>query len=218
MQENLLKGYGRETVKAIDICQTSRGVKAYSLQLGFEKVTDFLDSLPKETSILDLGSGEGLFAKSLFLLRPDVTVVNVNPRSIDMDFRKLQKNRFIGSMNKNNNYSENMINKAQERHDTRAVCGLNPHLPFKKESFDIVLDLMASIYYAQISQYTDRLREISRVLKPGGKSAVGKFVTEEEKDVCLIKLMAIKEIDPLKLSAIRVRTDGWLGWVVKFTL
>ena len=53
---------------------------------------------------------------------------------------------------------------------SRAVLGLAEHLPFKDESFDLVISLFAVPYYSPNEENLEQeLREMVRVLKPGGE-------------------------------------------------
>ncbi len=106
-----------------------------------------MEQLPKDSFILDVGSGRGLFAKQL---------VEAGYRVIGIDFEK------------------NIVKKTNEdvKHwgfegKLKFVEGDALDIPFTDNSFDGVCDfgLMENLYEEDWNQYAS---EVSRVLKPGG--------------------------------------------------
>ncbi|MBK5215915.1 MAG: class I SAM-dependent methyltransferase [Candidatus Pacebacteria bacterium] len=106
-----------------------------------------MEQLPKDSLILDIGSGRGLFAKKL---------VEAGYRVIGLDFEP----NIIKKTN------EDVIHWGLEG-KLKFVEGDALDIPFTDNSFDGVCDfgLMENLYNDDWEQYAS---EISRVLKPGG--------------------------------------------------
>lgn len=180
-------GYSRSTTELIDTFQSIRGVKDYSEYLGFTNEKEFLSFIPRDSLLLDLGSGRGQLAKELFIKRPDITTVSYNPALSKKEFRKLQKKKFLEFRTKKDWLEDNPwgipalsitdVTNAQLAHDRFGVSGINPNLPFKDESFDCVFDSMASVFYSSNASTDEKMLEIFRVAKHGGVIAVGPFMS-----------------------------------------
>jgi len=93
--------------------------------------------------ILDAGCGQGYFSKMLFDLGAEVTGVDISD-----SFVKIANNRYTHS---------NKLSFIQ--------CDINKPLPFKKDSFDIVLSNMV---FMDIEHPEIALKEFVRVGKNGG--------------------------------------------------
>lgn len=148
----IFENYSAATESIIEISRTNRGVEMYATMLGFPDKASFLNSLPIGSRLLDVGAGKEGLKNGLAVERPDIQVVSINPSLANSEFRKEFK-------------TEN------------AVIAINPELPIKNEVFDIVIDQMASIYYSQgkreeETMFRNRLLEILRILKTGGKAFV----------------------------------------------
>ena len=106
-----------------------------------------MEKLPKDSLILDIGSGRGLFAKKL---------VEAGYRVIGLDFEP-------NIVKKTN---EDVVHWGLEG-KLKFVEGDALDIPFTDNSFDGVCDfgLMENLYHDDWEQYAN---EISRVLKPGG--------------------------------------------------
>lgn len=147
----VFEGYSANTNEIIETYPTNRGLEQYAEMLGFVDKQNFLDSLPNESRLLDIGAGKEGLRRELAVERPDITVFSINPSLAQSEIRS--------------NYGTD-----------KALIAINPELPIEKESFDVVIDQMASVYYAQESdeQTTqNHLFEIIRVLRRGGKAYVG---------------------------------------------
>lgn len=174
-------GYSLDTVLPMKSFQSIRGVKDYVTKMGFKDNPDFLLHLPPDSMVLDLGSGKGFLAKELFVLRPDLTTISINPALAQKDFALEQKLEFLTSKKITTGvnpepwgiavFTPITTIKAQVKHDKFAVAAINPRLPFKNETFEVVLDAMASLYYGWDEEA--KTTEIVRVLKPRGFAAIG---------------------------------------------
>ncbi|WP_299847259.1 class I SAM-dependent methyltransferase [uncultured Roseovarius sp.] len=92
---------------------------------------------------LDVGCGEGRFCRKLEKL--DVKTFGVDP-------------------------VDTMIDAAREKHpDGRYTVGFAEELPFEDSAFDLVVSYLSLI---DIDQLENAVREMSRVLKPGGRLLV----------------------------------------------
>lgn len=109
---------------------------ALALERCFE--CEILSELSFEPPVLDLGCGEGIFAKVLFTTHIDV--------GIDPDSQELQRARQFGAYRK-------------------LIQAQGEELPVKSESFSTVL---SNSVLEHIPQLTPVLREVYRVMKPGG--------------------------------------------------
>ncbi len=125
-----------------------RSLEVYEKELGIPVTKEFLGE-----KVLDLGSGEKTrFAKEA--AKRGVQVYSLNPNL------SYQKHRSI-------------LKKGLEKDEKEFfTAGLAQELPFKSNVFDSVLSMWAVPYYIEKDQEEQEttLREIIRVLKPGGKA------------------------------------------------
>ncbi len=159
-------GYGTDTQRVIDTYVSSRDIEEYRRNLGFENKESFLANIPQGAVLLDIGSGNNEFSRNMMDVRPDVKIFNLNPALADKTNRLFSK-RYNNSSND--------------------IAAINPGLPYKDASFDVVLDCMASIYRAdpifgmtREESNLQKLKEVVRVLKPNGFAAVGPLLREDE--------------------------------------
>lgn len=153
--------------------------------------------LPIRGKILDAGGGTGRVSKALVSLTDTIIVVD---------------------------YSFGMLKQATCKNGLFAVCTPTENLPFISESFDrvIMVDALHHVFNQK-----DTLRELWRVIKPGGKIVI------EEPDVrhIIVKIVAIVEklllmrskfINPFRIANLIVDSnanidifvDGYTAWVV----
>ena len=98
--------------------------------------------------ILDLGAGKDeAFSKGAAV--QEKKVVSVNPRLLQEENRNFVK--------QDGNWQE------------RSIAGLAQNLPFKNAVFDSVVSLFAFPYWVHPTEWKKSLKEILRVLKPGGR-------------------------------------------------
>lgn len=180
------KGYAPETQYLVESSmQTARGLESYADVLGFSCYEDLVKCLPERSLTLDLGSGYGLFAKELALVRPDILCVNVNPTLAQKRFVKDQKEFFLSkgplsiSLNLGGEgFGTGRVRRVQKRHDRFAMAVMSPHLPFKDGEFNTVFDSMASVYYAAQGREIENIIEIIRVVRNGGFAFLGPVVSD----------------------------------------
>jgi SAM-dependent methyltransferase len=162
------KGYSTDVQGIVDTLATLRNVDEYANSLGFKNKQEFLSRIPLNAKVLDIGSGDDGFSEAMKAERPDVLVINLNPSMANRTHRNLT------------------IRTGRISEDS---AGINPGLPYKKETFDVVLDSMASIYYADEflgkpgrEVLVEKVHEIIRVMKPGAFAAVGPLFVKVEID------------------------------------
>ena len=109
----------------------------YPLYLSKKKfVLDFLSVFPRETSIVDVGCGEGVFVE------------------------ELAKRGYLRVLGVDDNYSSDIV-----------VRGSALALPIEDERYDVALFLDV-IEHIPIERQADVIRELLRVLKPGGSLVI----------------------------------------------
>ena len=106
-----------------------------------EKIAAFFDSLPKGTSILDVGPGKGEEAKLAIDKGHHVTGVDISPKMLDV-FK-------------------------QSVPEATSVAGDARNLPFASDSFDAVF-AASCILHLDRSDGITAIKEFYRVLKTGG--------------------------------------------------
>eukprot|EP01127_Copromyxa_protea_P019330 TRINITY_DN623_c0_g1_i1.p1 TRINITY_DN623_c0_g1~~TRINITY_DN623_c0_g1_i1.p1 ORF type:complete len:587 (-),score=140.48 TRINITY_DN623_c0_g1_i1:24-1784(-) len=78
-----------------------------------------------------------------------------------------------------NDQSVQLLKIASERGHQVAVCN-NLYLPFRSESFDVVISIAVIHHFSTKEHREQALRELVRVLKPGGKLLVYVWAMEQE--------------------------------------
>ena len=113
-----------------------------------------------EKEILDLGSGpETKFAKDIKEKFPEAHVV-----SFDFSFKRDARDQTYGRFSASPKLEAN----------TEKVSGLFTKLPFKNESFDMIVSSAAMpLYLNNAQQIKEAFHEVVRVLKKGGKAHIG---------------------------------------------
>ena len=132
--------------------------------------------LHAESRVLDLGCGEGRHALAAYWLSPAATVVAVDLNTHDLRQGYLKRHEWLD------------INPRHACHFI-AADGLN--LPFANNSFDAVI---CSEVLEHIDQYQSMLREIERLIKPGGHLAVSVPRAWPEK-ICWMLSAAYHEVE-----------------------
>jgi SAM-dependent methyltransferase len=153
---------------------TGRGVDQYTSSLGFASSEDFLAFL-KGKKICDLGSGlGGLYVESR-LLNLGLDITSVNPVKNQRYFEDKQERSLMESFE--DKFPREQIIKAMAEYNANLHKTLAHSLPFPDNEFDIIMDSWAVTYYSDriggLPLYKKSLREMVRVLKPGGKIRIG---------------------------------------------
>ncbi|KAJ3212927.1 Alkylated DNA repair protein alkB 8 [Entophlyctis luteolus] len=113
-------------------------------------VQNFLDSIPAGSIGADVGCGNGKY-------------LGVNPALFT-----------VGS-----DWSSNLVSIARSRGHECMVAD-NMSLPFRSGSFDFVLSIAVIHHFASFARRVAAVRELARVLRPGGKMLVFVWALEQE--------------------------------------
>lgn len=113
-------------------------------------------SLGPNARLLDLGCGEGRHVIGSYALNPEGLSIGLD---LGMQDARITRSAFV----------EDPAVAAQEREHWAAICGNALKLPFAEASFN---RLVCSEVLEHIDDYSAVLREIDRVLAPGGLLAV----------------------------------------------
>ena len=139
---------------------TDRGLNEYEKLAGFDH-----KNFPPGTIILNIGSGaEQAFEQNLRKKRPDLKIISIDPSVIEKRYD------YQGAT-----YSNSVVFKSEEdqrilANKERTLVALGQKLPLKDECVNIAIDIHAVAHYAKSEeQYKKYLREVMRVLKPGGE-------------------------------------------------
>jgi methionine biosynthesis protein MetW len=111
-------------------------------------VRQFLDSLPSNSKVLDIGCGNG---KNM-LYRKDVQMYGLE-------------------------HSKSLTDICLKR-GLNVVQGDAHTLPFENESFDAII-MIAVIHHINPKEHVEILKEIQRVLRPGGKCLITNWAVEQ---------------------------------------
>jgi len=151
---NIEKAYFNRWAKSYD-----RSLAQLWLRKNYRLMVETLDP-PPSAHILDIGCGTGQLAARLAARVPDGRVLGVDP-------------------------AEEMIKVARQRTEGMACLvfevGQSDALPAEDNSFDMAL---STISFHHWTHPTESLREIARVLKPGGRL----FILDFCRDNPLVKL------------------------------
>lgn len=113
------------------------------------KVVEFLDSLKPHSLVLDVGCGSGKYLKAS------------------------SKNFVVGC-----DRSSSLINICQEKHPFVCVAdGLN--IPVKSDCFDACICIAVVHHYSTLERRSSAIKEIIRVLRPGGLALVHVWAKEQ---------------------------------------
>ena len=110
-------------------------------------VEEILDVIPKKKfRCLDIGCGYGRIAKEIILANPQAFVngLDISPNFVDL-------------------FNSNLGSKG------RGQVGNAKKLPYESNLFDIVIIVVSFMYLETRNDQAKAMREIFRVLKPGGK-------------------------------------------------
>jgi len=115
-----------------------------------------LDALPLEdgTRFLDLGCGEGRHMHAAYYM------ARLHAVGVDLGFEEVRRTR--------EGFEVHPDPSGEPQRFSLAVADAL-HLPFADESFDVIV---CSEVLEHIPDYAQALREITRILKPGGKLAI----------------------------------------------
>lgn len=133
--------------------------------------------LTKDSTILDIGCGQGRLAYGLISLMPDIKKyigIDVHKRSINWC------KTAIGDEYKNFNFIH--IDKANPRYNQKGSdIKSGFRLPFEDETFDVI-NLYSVFTHMKLETIKIYLREIFRVLKKGGHVFMTIFVHPRKKE------------------------------------
>lgn len=205
-----IKIQGEKLAKARTIGggETFSTILTYAAELGYPNEEAFIQDLQGKV-VLDLGSGRGGLAKDVALKDINCRIVSANPRLSRKGTRvdeKITTQEYISSVippprpsllerllnrlgkAKKDNQQEVALKNTQRYHDQAAFAAYAHALPYKDNSFDLILDNQAVSKYAGYNPYetigseaekqlfADAIREIVRVLKSGGQIRIGDFM------------------------------------------
>lgn len=161
-------GWHRKSIVADIQPEGGRGLSEYENILGFDR------SELQGKIVLDLGAGpEVKFAKDLRESNINATVTEFSPDFFYKEFREMA-NQSFASVNK--------------------VAGLGQSLPFKDNSFDVVIALHVLDHLEILGKevYLRFINEIGRVLTKGGKAYIGpsRVNLPDLDDICYRSLLA----------------------------
>ncbi|OGQ44850.1 MAG: hypothetical protein A3H42_01280 [Deltaproteobacteria bacterium RIFCSPLOWO2_02_FULL_46_8] len=157
--EQSLRAWAKETT---DRQGRERDLEEYEGFLGFRR-----EELAGKT-ILDIGSGETeLFSRGLQEHVPSANMISVNP---DYSIKRFRKT--IGETS---------------HWQKKSVAAIGQELPFNDASFDVVLALKSVADFsspeANPVAAQSWMREIVRVLKPGGVARIAPILSEADQEV-----------------------------------
>lgn len=141
---------------------TDRGLADY------EKLTRFNhDILPQKAKILNIGGGlTQVFEKELKEARPDVSIITLDPSLFENNY-DVQTHEGVKGIWRNRP-DEKRADLISNKEGT--VVGLGQAIPLADETIDEAIDIHAAAQYSNSEEsYKQYLREVMRVLKPGGK-------------------------------------------------
>lgn len=140
---------------------TAGGIGKYAFALQMPEA-EFVKLISNKT-ILDVGSGKGGFAKECAIKKVPSKVFSINAKAVFSDFQQIERaetNKITGGVN---------TDVVQKEYDSRVVPGVAQELPFKNESFDLVLDFMAATHYSNNTSFKEIANDMYRVTKKGGQ-------------------------------------------------
>eukprot|EP01124_Arcella_intermedia_P004748 TRINITY_DN1271_c0_g2_i2.p1 TRINITY_DN1271_c0_g2~~TRINITY_DN1271_c0_g2_i2.p1 ORF type:complete len:577 (-),score=146.76 TRINITY_DN1271_c0_g2_i2:43-1677(-) len=114
------------------------------------KINTFLEGLPAGSLVCDVGSGNGKY-------------LGTNPNIVK-----------IG-----NDQSLKLIEIARERGFEVNACN-NLYIPYRSSLFDVVLSIAVVHHFSTVDHRIQALKELTRILRPGGKLLVYVWAMEQE--------------------------------------
>lgn len=111
----------------------------------WDKVSDFLNSLPQTGNFIEVGAGNGNNLHYLLKIRPKMIITAVEPCPNLAQF----------------------INK-----QITTVLADNLKLPFQNNSFDFVLSVAVIHHFSTLERRKQAINELFRILKPSGKMLI----------------------------------------------
>jgi ubiquinone/menaquinone biosynthesis C-methylase UbiE len=121
----------------------------------------FISTLPKGSTVLDLGCGNG--RNSIYLAKEGMEVVGID---FSRGLIKIAKNK---------------IEWKQVEENVNLIEGDIDSLPLKDESVDAVLYIATLHHLPTPSERLESLLEVKRCLKPGGSALVSAWAQEQDK-------------------------------------
>jgi len=161
----------KQELDAVECINTGRSIKHYLENLNLSK-----NDLEKCDFILDIGSGiEQRFARDCKEMGIKATVVSIDPGIL---FPEKNDLRYLTSKDE-----ITRRRTARNKPEKETVSAIAQHLPFKENSFDMVLALYSvPLYISQESDVSLSFTEILRVLKNDGQARIYP-ITKESKEI-----------------------------------
>lgn len=152
--------YSKELTSSIDTPQVSTDLETFASTFRLSDKEGLLEGYPKDARVLMLGSGHGDLLSDIRETFPKARVMDLNPAFSD----------------------PNVVSREGRKN---ALAAVNPQLPFLDESFEIVIDRMASIWYSygDSKKIVERVVEILRVTKDGGTAYIGPMIQKNRTEL-----------------------------------
>lgn len=140
----------------------------------YERIFSFrAEDLKPNSKVLDVGSGlRQTFAKELQQKRPDIQVVSFDPT---LFLKKYDLDTEEGTRKASEEEKKQKLRRKEKFGEVIAsIFPETPHLPFKDESFDYVIDNHGPFMYFEdhFSELKDYINELLRILKPQGQAFI----------------------------------------------
>jgi ubiquinone/menaquinone biosynthesis C-methylase UbiE len=180
-----------------EIRPTGRSSKEYFKDLQID--LDFL----RGKKILDIGSGRNIFARELKVQNLDFTSIDafyaLTPNEREEVFEELNEKDF-------QIVKEQLDRISKDEKDSKLVAGKAETLPFRTESFDVVLaEYSLPAHVESSGQIKDFLIEVARVLKYNGQARIYPLSIRKELEIGFKGKQTIEEtLKELKRSEIDI--------------
>jgi len=171
--------------------------RSFELLRKFLHLTDSeIQKIPENGSVLEIGSGVYRnFASGMSVVRPDLKIFSVDPTLAltKDDFISVVDRNTVGKMksiyytnklvDKNADYlmtgtvenNQKVLNERLGEGHINAVASLAPNLPFKNETFDLIVDSFGPGFYLHSKgrqEFEKYLVSIFDLLKQGGEARI----------------------------------------------
>lgn len=171
-----------------------------------------LESLNPKAIILEMGSGlHQEFAKGIKNEYPSVEVISVDPTLAILKNDESWKVSESGSFVTFNKVKGAPVREIQEKRlkniegEMAIATDAKANLPIKDECIDVLIDNKGPGLYLQGDELKSYLKEVYRVLKPGGRAHISNFlrITNASIDPLHWKEKSAQEINDLLVDVIK---------------